>query len=148
MVAVQGIDEVIANVNAMLQNVKSTDFNIFDKDLSLEWSRVVAEFKHNNELVNGATRDLIDTSFRKLRSAEGAFELLQNFKSIESKGAIKEQMANKLNDILDQFSREIDLVRRHPETACRFDTPEATCVWLWSARRPDAPVRQLCLFGC
>lgn len=112
----QGIDEVIANVNAMLQNVKSTDFNIFDKDLSLEWSRVVAEFKHNNELVNSATRDLIDTSFRKLRSAEGAFELLQNFKSIESKGAIKEQMANKLNDILDQFSREIDLVRRHPET--------------------------------
>jgi dynein heavy chain len=95
----------------MLQNVKSANFNIFDKDLSLEWSRVVAEFKNNNEIVNSATRDLIDTSFRKLRSAEGAFELLQNFKSIESKGAIKEQMTNKLNDILDQFSREIDLVR-------------------------------------
>lgn len=53
-------------------------------------------------------RELIDTSFRKLRSAEAAFELLQNFKSIKSKGAIQRQMMNKVNDILQQFSREID----------------------------------------
>lgn len=52
-------------------------------------------------------RELIDTSFRKLRSAEGAFELLSNFKSIESRGAIQQQMMNKLVDILEQFNREI-----------------------------------------
>lgn len=57
--------------------------------------------------VKGATRELIDTSFRKLRSAEGAFELLQNFKSIKSRGAIQQQMMNKLVDILEQFLREI-----------------------------------------
>ncbi len=39
-----------------------------------------------------ATRELIDTSFRKLRSAEGACDLLQNFKSIKSKGAIQKQV--------------------------------------------------------
>jgi histone H3/H4 len=55
-----------------------------------------------------ATRELIDTSFRKLRSAEGACDLLQNFKSIKSKGAIQKQVINKFNDILEQFSREID----------------------------------------
>ena len=53
-------------------------------------------------------RELIDTSFRKLRSAEAAFELLQSFKSIKSKGAIQRQMMSKLNDILQQFSREIE----------------------------------------
>jgi hypothetical protein len=52
-------------------------------------------------------RELIDTSFRKLRSAEGAFELLSNFRSIESRGAIQQQMMNKLVDILEQFNREI-----------------------------------------
>ena len=90
--------------------MKDVTFNIFDGERSFDWQSVVSEFKANNEIVKNATRNLIDTSFRKLRSAEGAFELLQNFKSIESKGAIKEQMTNKLNDILDQFSREIDLV--------------------------------------
>lgn len=49
-----------------------------------------------------ATRELIDTSFRKLRSAEGACELLQNFKRIKSKGAIQKQVINKFNDILEQ----------------------------------------------
>ena len=57
------------------------------------------------------TRELIDTSFRKLRSAEGAFELFLNFKKIQSKGAIQQQMMSKFVDILEQFSREIDLAR-------------------------------------
>ncbi|KAF5830619.1 hypothetical protein DUNSADRAFT_14266 [Dunaliella salina] len=60
------------------------------------------------ELKASATRELIDTSFRKLRSAEGACELLQNFKHIKSKGAIQKQVINKFNDILEQFAREID----------------------------------------
>jgi dynein heavy chain, axonemal len=106
----QGIDAVIADVNNMLLSVKQVPFNVFDRDLSLDWQNVVNDFRAQNEKAKAATRSLIDTSFRRLRSAEGAFELLQNFKKIESKGAIKEQMGSKLNDILDQFSREIDTV--------------------------------------
>jgi dynein heavy chain, axonemal len=107
---VQGIDAVITDVNSMLQSVKDVSFSIFDRDLSLEWQTVVRQFRTQNEKAKDATRNLIDTSFRRLRSAEGAFELLQNFKKIESKGAIKEQMASKKNDILEQFSREVDAV--------------------------------------
>lgn len=106
----QGIDAVIADVNNMLLSVKQVPFNVFDRELSLDWQNVVNNFRAQNEKAKAATRSLIDTSFRRLRSAEGAFELLQNFKKIESKGAIKEQMASKLNDILDQLSREIDSV--------------------------------------
>lgn len=95
---------------AMMQQVKVIDFNIFDRELSLEWQNVVNSFRDSNEVAKNATRNLIDSSFQRLRSAEGAFELLQNFKKIESKGAIKEQMASKLNDILQQFSREMDTV--------------------------------------
>lgn len=105
---VQGIDTVIADVISMAQRVKDADFNIFDRDLSLDWQNCVNHFKESNEHAKDATRSLIDTSFRRLRSAEGAFELLRNFKKIESKGAIKEQMASKLNDILEQVSREVE----------------------------------------
>lgn len=63
-----------------------------------------------------ATRELIDTSFRKLRSAEGAFELFLSFKKIQSKGAIQQQMMSKFVDILEQFSREIDLAQDIFET--------------------------------
>jgi dynein heavy chain, axonemal len=107
----QGIDAVIADVNRMLTNVRTVDFNLFDINLSLEWQNVVNTFREQNAKAKDATRNLIDTSFRKLRSAEGAFELLQNFRKIKSKGAIKEQMESKLNDILDQFSREIDSIK-------------------------------------
>ena len=106
----QGIDAVIGDVNNMLQGVRTADFNVFDRELSLEWQALVTTFREQNAHAKDATRNLIDTSFRKLRSAEGAFELLQNFKSIQSQGAIKEQMESKLQDILEQFSREIDSV--------------------------------------
>ena len=54
------------------------------------------------------TKVFIDTSLKKLRSAEGAFELLRSFKSIKSEGAINKQMMDKFTDILAQFGREID----------------------------------------
>eukprot|EP00892_Ulva_mutabilis_P000670 jgi/Ulvmu1/10603/UM065_0059.1 len=104
------IDNVISAVMAMAQRIKDIDFNIFNRELSLDWHNCVNVFKESNEHAKDATRSLIDTSFRRLRSAEGAFELLQNFKKIESKGAIKEQMANKLNDILEQVTREIEAI--------------------------------------
>lgn len=59
-------------------------------------------------LPHQATKSLIDTSFKKLRSAEAALELLQNFKSIKLEGAIDRQLFDKQNEILLQFGREID----------------------------------------
>ena len=122
----------------MLQTVKDIPFNIFDRELSLDWQNVVNGFRAQNETAKAATRDLIDTSFRRLRSAEGAFELLQNFKKIESKGAIKEQMASKLQDILEQFAREIDTVganfAEHRCASWPVSMPDVECMCLPSCR--------------
>jgi hypothetical protein len=54
----------------------------------------------------------IDESFHKLRSAEGAFELLLNFRNIRSRKSINEQMMSKFKDILFQYEREVDLMDR------------------------------------
>eukprot|EP00959_Pyramimonas_sp_CCMP1952_P296439 6201331-Pyramimonas_sp.AAC.2 len=86
-------------------------FDAFEKKFTMQWQGVNAKFTTDKESIERLTRAFIDSSFKKLRSAEGAFELLQNFKSIKSEGAINRQMMDKFNDILEQFSREIDTTR-------------------------------------
>ncbi len=77
----------------MYEPVEVVAFNIFDYGNSSEWKAVKTAFYSDSEDIKSATRELIDTSFRKLRSAEGACDLLQNFKSIKSKGAIQKQVS-------------------------------------------------------
>jgi dynein heavy chain len=89
-----------------------------------QWSGVNAKFTTDKEQIERATRAFIDTSFKKLRSAEGAFALLQNFKSIKSEGAINRQMMDKFNDILEQFSREIVVTRQIFDTNMVVGTRE------------------------
>ncbi|PNH08033.1 Dynein-1-alpha heavy chain, flagellar inner arm I1 complex [Tetrabaena socialis] len=103
-----GIDRVVHRVVAMYEPIESISFNVFDYGNAHEWKAAKTQFFADNEDIKAATRELIDTSFRKLRSAEGACELLQSFKSIKSKGAIQKQVMNKFNDILEQFAREIE----------------------------------------
>ena len=62
--------------------------------------------------IENEAKAFIDESFHKLRSAEGAFELLLNFRNIRSRESIKEQMKNKFSDILYQYEREVDLMDR------------------------------------
>lgn len=61
----------------MVEPVETAMFNVFDQAHTPQWKALLAHFYADNEKVKAATRELIDTSFRKLRNAEGAFELLQ-----------------------------------------------------------------------
>lgn len=61
----------------LVEPVETAMFNPFDQAHAPQWKALKAHFYADNEKVKAATRELIDTSFRKLRSAEGAFELLQ-----------------------------------------------------------------------
>jgi dynein heavy chain len=143
-------------VQLIVEPVETAMLDVFDQGHAAQWRALRAHFFADNEEVKAATRELIDTSFRKLRSAEGAFDLLQvccsvcavwfqtgcqpgcvapvpthassrctstlrsllrpcllappptqNFKSIKSRGAIQQQMMNKLVDTLEQFLREV-----------------------------------------
>ena len=62
--------------------------------------------------IENEAKAFIDESFHKLRSAEGAFELLLNFRNIRSRKSINEQMMSKFSDILYQYEREVDLMDR------------------------------------
>lgn len=57
--------------------------------------------------IEGEAKNFIDESFKTLRSAEGAFDMLLNFKHIRSREAINSQMMKKFNDILSQYGKEV-----------------------------------------
>lgn len=73
----KGIDDVIERVQLIVEPVETVMFDAFDQAHAPQWRALRARFFADNEEVKAATRELIDTSFRKLRSAEGAFELFQ-----------------------------------------------------------------------
>jgi len=68
---------------------------------------VKEQFYNEVALIEDEAKRFIDASFKTLRSAEGAFEMLLNFKHIRSRESINSQMMRKFNDILAQFDKEV-----------------------------------------
>jgi dynein heavy chain len=108
---VQGIDNVIHKVHAMVAPVENLPFDAFDKSHAALWQAVVYQFDQDKGKIEDLTKAFIDTSFKKLRSAEGALKLLQSFKTVKSEGAINRQMMEKFNDILSQVPKSIANLR-------------------------------------
>ena len=79
-------------------------FNIEHRE---QWKLVKERFYEDVALIEGEAKRFIDASFKTLRSAEGAFEMLLNFKHIRSRDSINSQMMRKFNDILAQFDKEV-----------------------------------------
>lgn len=105
------IDEVIQRVQDLISPCESLPFNIFDQKYQASWEQQMKEFHEKVIDIEDRTKQIIDTSFQKLRSAEGAFNLLQNFKNIESRESIQKQMMEKFSDILLQYKKEVERVR-------------------------------------
>ena len=65
------------------------------------------QFQSNVGNIEKEANTFIDESFKTLRSAEGAFDMLHNFKHIRSRDAINSTMMKKFNEILTQFEKEV-----------------------------------------
>jgi dynein heavy chain len=107
----QGIDAVIRRVEGLVSPIESILFDVFNKGYSAQWTAVMQKFNEAVQLIEDDTKHFIDYSFDQLRSAEGAFDLLQNFKDIESREAINHQMQQKFTNVLDRYSAEVEEIR-------------------------------------
>lgn len=76
----------------------------------LEWKTVMSRFQREVKLIEDEANSFIDQSFQSLRSAEGAFDMLHNFKNIRARDAINATMMKKFNDILSTFEKEVDSI--------------------------------------
>lgn len=104
----KGIEEIQSRVNKLISPFDSVSFRIFDRSRRANWEAVMAQFQQQVEEIENLTRKFIDSSFQKLRSAEGAFNLLQNFQNIQSRESINRQMMEKYQDILMQYTKELE----------------------------------------
>lgn len=84
-----GIDEVLDYVNNLVTPLENLPFNVFNRQYQTSWEQVMRSFNEKVEEIESRTKNFIDSSFQKLRSAEGAFDLLTNFKNIESRDSIR-----------------------------------------------------------
>ena len=107
-----GIDDVSARVKALIRPLEHLSYNLFDQRNAQHWEDQMKIFHLNVEEIEHRTRAFIDSSFQRLRSAEGAFDLLQNFHTIQARDSIAKQMMNKFTDILLQYSKEVERVKR------------------------------------
>eukprot|EP00750_Incisomonas_marina_P009230 INCI15857.2.p1 GENE.INCI15857.2~~INCI15857.2.p1 ORF type:complete len:4529 (-),score=890.01 INCI15857.2:58-13644(-) len=103
------VDELIDRVKGLILPLEAAQRNcdIFNPKYQSVWESLVLDFRQKVEEIELETTDFIDKSFRQLRSAEGAFNLLENFQNIKSRPSINKKMMQKFDDILQQYSKEL-----------------------------------------
>jgi dynein heavy chain len=111
-----GIDEVLKRVEGLVVPLRVPfEEKIFSKEFEKPWESIMKKFRSSVAEIEKMTDKFIKESFRKLRSAEGAFELVQNFQKIgggPDGSSIKQQINERYNDILEQYLRELDTVKQ------------------------------------
>lgn len=61
----------------------------------------------STQAIEGEAISFIDQSFKTLRSASAAFDMLMKFKHIRSRDTINNHLMRKFNDILAQYHKEV-----------------------------------------
>eukprot|EP00062_Callorhinchus_milii_P021625 gi/632978548/ref/XP_007905975.1/ PREDICTED: dynein heavy chain 10, axonemal [Callorhinchus milii] len=104
------IDDVVQRVNDLVLPIVGLTFDQFNTRYYQMWKIVMENFNSQVQAIEGEAKNFIDESFKTLRSAEAAFDMLLRFKHIRSREAVNKQMMRKFNDILTQYCKEVDIV--------------------------------------
>ena len=104
----------------------------------------MGKFRENVAAINETLQKFMDDSFTKLRNAEGAFDLLQKFRSMpQSQEAQAKLMERKTFDILTQYEGELDHVNVlfEGQSRTRLSPRISRTRWPinWSHRLPSDP---------
>lgn len=106
------IDDMKEELKSLTVPLEGFAFDVFDVKYKVDWNN---RYKKFNESFNGLDKqvvDLIQSSFQKeLKSAEGAFDLLQNFKNMTARKSITEAMQNNYMFLLDNFDQEREKIQ-------------------------------------
>ena len=102
------IEAVLEKVNTLMRDIETVRFDPFDPSQRQNWTSKMTRFQQEVKLIEDEANQFINDSFQSLRSAEGAFEMMQNFKHIRSRDAINATMMRQLNEILSTFVKEVD----------------------------------------
>ena len=73
-------------------------------------AQVIERFNDSALVIERDIIEFIDTSFRSLRSCEAAFDMVLNFKHIQTRTSISVRVAQKKGEILLQFQKEVCVI--------------------------------------
>ncbi|XP_018050925.1 PREDICTED: dynein heavy chain 10, axonemal [Atta colombica] len=104
------IDTVVKRVDALIVPIEEVDFDIFDVFNKENWEALNAWFYEEVIFLEDQAKFYIDECFMVLISAENSLEMLLKFKNIKTRAAIQHQLFRKFNVIMQQFSKEINVV--------------------------------------
>ena len=102
-------------------------------------------FKRDVKMIEDEANSFINESFENLRSAEGAFDMLHNFKHIQARSSINETMMRKFDEILEQYGKE---VRWRAPASVGTAKPAATSQGPENAILRAVPIHMMLLVCC
>lgn len=109
-----GIDQVLQRVESLTVPLRfSQEERIFELSFEKTWEAIMKKFRSSVMEIEKMTEQFIKESFTKLRSAEGAFDLVQNFQKISAGGtggALSQQISDRYKDILAQYLNELSAI--------------------------------------
>ncbi|XP_076804944.1 dynein axonemal heavy chain 10-like [Clavelina lepadiformis] len=104
------IEDVLKRVDGLVGPIETVKVEPFELRSANIWKTVMNWFDREVQAIEVEAKRFIDESFKTLRSAEGAFDMLLKFKHIRSREAINNQMMRKFNDILAQYMKEVEII--------------------------------------
>ncbi|XP_029909103.1 dynein heavy chain 10, axonemal [Myripristis murdjan] len=104
------IDDVLRRVDSLIVPIEGVSFDPFNMSKMTSWKMIMQEFNTEVEAIEGEAIKFIDQSFKTLRSATAAFDMLLKCKHIRSREAINKQMMQKFNDVLAQYDKELNMI--------------------------------------
>ncbi|XP_072207474.1 dynein axonemal heavy chain 10 [Excalfactoria chinensis] len=106
------VDDLLRRVDELTSPMEELTFDPFSLGGAHDWKLIMKEFKTEVSIIEEDAKNFIDKSFKNLRSAETAFDMLLNFKNTRCREAINKQLMMKFNDILDQYCKEVENVKQ------------------------------------
>ncbi|XP_054248884.1 dynein axonemal heavy chain 10 [Indicator indicator] len=104
------VNDLLRGVNGLTIPMENLTFDPFNVKSAHEWKLIMEGFRAGVSVIEEETKKFIDESFKTLRSAEAAFDMLLNFQHIRTREVINKQMMTKFNDTLDQYCKEVEKI--------------------------------------
>ncbi|XP_065594770.1 dynein axonemal heavy chain 10 [Cyrtonyx montezumae] len=106
------IDDLLRRVDQLTRPMEKMTFDPFSLESAHDWKLIMQEFKVEVSIIEEDAKNFMDKSFKTLRSAEAAFDMLLNFRNICCRENINKHLMMKFNDILDQYCKEVENVKQ------------------------------------
>jgi len=103
----ESIDEQKNKIVTEVAKLESFVYDVFAPEHHEEWRELYKAFEDAMRQSDGSCAHLIESSFNKLKSSEGAFDLLNKFKNIKTRKAIEDQLSTKYIDVLNGYRNEV-----------------------------------------